>query len=96
MKTDYEIAQAVLEAVERAFGIKDLAEWSRRRRLVKARQLAYLLIRELTDLSALDIAELLGRRDHTTVLRGCRVIKKDPRYMAFVPRLKEEAERLLA
>jgi len=95
MNTDWEIAQAVIEAVEKAYGIADLSEDTRRRRIAKARQLAFYIIRDLTDMSAPDTAEMLGRKDHTTVIYGCKAIEKEPKYMAFVPRLKADAQRLL-
>ena len=96
MKTDWEIAQAVIEAVERAYGIPDITVWSRRRRIAKARHLACYIIREITDLSTTDVADLIGREDHTTVLNACRRVKGDPEALKFVPRIKADAEALLA
>ena len=95
MNTDYEIAQAVIEAIEKAYGIHDLTEHTRRRRVAKARQLAYIIIRDLTDLSLYEIAEVTGRKDHTTVMHGCQSIEKDKKYMQFVPRILADVERLL-
>lgn len=96
MNTDYEIAQAVIEAVEKAYGIHDLTVRTRKRRIAKPRHLACLIIREITDLSVTDIADILGHVDHTTVLHACKTIREDPKYMRFIPRIVHDAERLLA
>jgi chromosomal replication initiator protein len=46
----------------------------RTRSLVRPRQIAMSLAKELTSLSLPDIGEAFGGRDHTTVLHGCRKI----------------------
>ncbi|MEO6148125.1 MAG: helix-turn-helix domain-containing protein, partial [Sulfuriferula sp.] len=46
----------------------------RTRSLVRPRQMAMSLAKELTSLSLPDIGEAFGGRDHTTVLHACRKI----------------------
>jgi chromosomal replication initiator protein len=50
---------------------EDLVGPSRRRVVSQPRQLCMYLIREETDSSLPQIGELLGGRDHTTILHGC-------------------------
>ena len=91
MKTDFEIATAVIEAVEKSFGVFDLTAHTRRKRIVKSRHLACYLIRELTDLSYPDIADLVGYDDHTSAIFAVREIPKDGKWFQFCERLTAEA-----
>jgi chromosomal replication initiator protein len=61
-------------AVARRFKLKtsDLKGPTRRQQVVRARALAMLLGRKLTDLSLQQIGNYFGGRDHTTVLHACR------------------------
>lgn len=52
--------------------LSELKGRSRRVAIVRARSVAMLLTRELTDLSLADIGNYFGGRDHTTVLHNCR------------------------
>ena len=63
--TDHEIAQIIIEVIERRVGIQDLTVPCRTRRVAHARFLAARLIRELTDFSHADSADELGWEDHT-------------------------------
>lgn len=56
--------------------LKDLRGRRRLKEFVRPRQVAMYLLRDLTDTSLTEIAELLGRSDHTTVLHGVGQIKK--------------------
>jgi len=66
----------VIRKTARHFGLKvdDLTGPSRRQTTVLARNLAIYLIRNLTGLSYLQIGQLFGHRDHTTILHAYRRI----------------------
>ena len=55
--------------------IDDLCSKSRKREVLKPRQIAMYLCRELTDISLPDIGRLLGGKDHTTALYSIRKIE---------------------
>jgi chromosomal replication initiator protein len=73
--TDLSPEQIVL-AVARHYNLseQDLLGRSRRRAVSVPRQLAMYLIREETGSSLPQIGELLGGRDHTTIMHGCEKI----------------------
>ena len=52
--------------------LSDLKSPERRQPLVAARGVAMHLVRQLTGKSYAEIGRYFGRRDHTTVLHGCR------------------------
>ena len=62
----------ILEETSTAFGfsIEDICGPSRRRPLVRARQISMYVFRELTDFSYPAIAREFGGRDHTTVIHA--------------------------
>jgi chromosomal replication initiator protein len=62
----------ILEATSTAFGfsIEDICGASRRRPLVRARQISMYVFREVTDFSYPAIAREFGGRDHTTVIHA--------------------------
>ncbi len=66
----------VLAAVAEAFGAKPEALCGRRRTqsVVLPRQVAMYLLRQLTDLSLVEIGALFSGRDHTTVIYACEKI----------------------
>ena len=68
---------AIRKVVEKFYGIseKDTRGPQRTRKLVRPRQIAMYLARELTPASLPRIGIHYGR-DHTTVLYGCRVVAK--------------------
>ena len=56
--------------------LKDLLSSRRSRSIVRPRQMAMFLSKELTNRSLPEIGKAFGRRDHTTVLHACRTIKR--------------------
>jgi chromosomal replication initiator protein len=68
--------EQILAAVAQHYSLdeKQLIGRSRRREISLPRQLCMYLIREETDASLPQIGELLGGRDHTTVMHGCEKI----------------------
>lgn len=68
--------QDILSAVAEHFDLceQDLTGRSRRKNVSNPRQLCMYLIREETDASLPQIGELLGGRDHTTIMHGCEKI----------------------
>ncbi len=70
---------AILPAVARYFGVSldDLKGKVRERKIVVPRQVAMYLLREDARLSLPEIGQVLGGRDHSTVLHGVRTIQAD-------------------
>lgn len=68
--------------------------------IVRPRQLAYLLCKEMTPFSLPQIGARFGGRDHTTILSGIRKIerlrKEDAALDEFINALKAELEASLA
>jgi chromosomal replication initiator protein len=71
--------QAVCEAVCRWFKVEpeQIVSESRRANLVRARQVAMYLARELTAAPLAEIGLFFGGRDHTTVLYACRKVAEE-------------------
>ncbi len=69
----------VVEAASRFYNIevRDLLGKSRKKELVKPRQIIMFLLREEINLSFPTIGQELGGRDHTTAIHACNKIKKD-------------------
>jgi chromosomal replication initiator protein len=65
--------ERILSAVAKHYGLTrdDLVGRSRRRMVSVPRQLVMYLVREETETSLPRIGELLGGRDHTTIMHGC-------------------------
>ena len=65
-------AQNIAEAVawEWGFSLAELQQLSRRRTAVKARDAATRALREQTDLSLPEIAQIIGWADHASVLNS--------------------------
>ncbi|MCX7683406.1 MAG: chromosomal replication initiator protein DnaA [Anaerolineae bacterium] len=76
--------EQIINEVARYFGIEEAALRGpgRSQAIARPRQIAMYLIREETGESLPQIGELLGGRDHTTVLHGCEriasLIEEDP------------------
>lgn len=91
-------ADAILREVATFYGVelRALQGRGRSRNIVIPRQVAMYLLREETDASLVEIGQLLGGRDHTTVMYGCEKIGDDLNSDA---RLRQEVatirERLL-
>lgn len=68
--------ETILSETAGYFGVAvdDIRSQNRSRPFVQARQIAMYLLRDLTDLSLPKIGEVLGGRDHTTVLHGWQKI----------------------
>jgi chromosomal replication initiator protein len=69
----------IQQAVSESFGLsrQELVGPSRAALPVRARQVAILLTRELTDLSLPQIGRLYGGRDHSTVLNAIRRVQSE-------------------
>lgn len=89
---------AILREVSTFYGVdlRALQGRGRSRNIVIPRQVAMYLLREETDSSLVEIGQLLGGRDHTTVMYGCDKIAEELNSDA---RLRQEVatirERLL-
>lgn len=68
--------ERILGTVAECFGVKVEALASRRRTqsIVLPRQVAMYLLRQLTELSLVEIGSAFGGRDHTTVMYACERI----------------------
>ncbi len=75
---DHLTPERILTAVSERFGVKTEALLGQRRTQVVAlpRQVAMYLLRQLTDLSLVEIGRVFGGRDHTTVLYACEKIAR--------------------
>jgi chromosomal replication initiator protein len=70
---DHMTPERILAAVSERFGVKTEMIVGQRRTQVVAlpRQVAMYLLRQLTDLSLVEIGRVFGGRDHSTVLYAC-------------------------
>ena len=68
--------EAIQQTVAQHYGFKvaELSSKSRKAKLVRARQVAIYLARELTKKSLPELGELFGGRDHATVIYACQKI----------------------
>ena len=71
--------EAIQQTVAQHYGFKvaELSSKSRKAKLVRARQVAIYLARELTKKSLPEIGELFGGRDHATVIYACKKIASE-------------------
>jgi chromosomal replication initiator protein len=71
--------QTILKSVADFYSISlaDLVKRSRKKEIVKPRQIAMFLLREETKLSFPEIGQKLGGRDHSTVIHACEKIKNE-------------------
>lgn len=72
-------AKAIVKAVAEFYDLKekDLLSDSRRREIVKPRQIAMFLLRETLKSSFPFIGRKFGGKDHTTVIHACEKIEKE-------------------
>jgi hypothetical protein len=72
-------ANDIIRAVAYSFGVsrEDLRGRRKTMQLVRARQVAAFLIRDLTNLSLPRTGRMLGGRDHTTMIYSVERIKKE-------------------
>ena len=71
--------EAIQQTVAQHYGFKvaELSSKSRKAKLVRARQVAIYLARELTKKSLPELGELFGGRDHATVIYACKKIASE-------------------
>lgn len=71
--------QSILKSVAEFYNISsnDLVKRSRKKEVVKPRQVAMFLLREETKLSFPEIGQKLGGRDHSTVIHACEKIRSE-------------------
>lgn len=83
----------IAAATARQFCLKvaDLRSRSRRQAVVQARAVAMFLARQLTGESLSRIGRYFGRRDHTTVMYGCR---RTAMLLANRPALRQAVEQI--
>lgn len=85
-------SMAIKVAVCRAFDVAmhEMLGQSKAQRIARARFAAYLLMKQRTDLSLRQIAQSLGRSDHSTVKGGIErakaLIDYDPKFAATFAR----------
>ncbi len=72
-------SQVVLKSIADFYNISpnDLVKRSRKKEIVRPRQMAMFLLREETKLSFPEIGQKLGGRDHSTVIHACEKIRKE-------------------
>jgi len=72
-------SQAILKAVADFYNISsaDLVKRSRKKEVVRPRQVAMFLLRDETKLSFPEIGQKLGGRDHSTVIHACEKIRSE-------------------
>lgn len=75
----YAPLDAILEATAQVFkiNVSDLQGASRKSRVNQARQAAMYIAREMTELPLSQIGEILGGRNHSTVLHGIVKVEED-------------------
>ena len=71
--------QIIISVVAEHFGITpdDIQSTRRNQEFVLPRQIAMYLCREMTDTSLKNIAKMLNKKDHTTILHGIKKIEAD-------------------
>ncbi len=69
----------IINVVAEHFGVKpdDISSKKRNSEFVQPRQVAMYLCRELTDISLKNIATLLGKKDHSTIIHGIEKIEAE-------------------
>ena len=80
-----QIAQAVAEYYR--LSLEAMCSKQRDKHIVMPRQIAMYLIRQETQASLLEIVQLFGERDHSTVLHACEKIE---RALTVNPTLRRE------
>lgn len=72
-------ASKIVEAVaaQEGIGVEDLIGQNRSAKIAIPRQLAMYLLREYNQISLPQIGEMLGGRDHTTIMYGIKKVEED-------------------
>jgi chromosomal replication initiator protein len=93
--------QITIELIQRTtaahFSVRlaDMVSPKRSKMIALSRQVAMYLSRELTQASLIDIGDAFGRRDHSTVLHGCKkVADKKARESDFAKEIEAIKEQL--
>lgn len=88
-------AENIRDVVAEYYGVsvKDLLGKKRARPIVRPRQMAMALVRELTQDSFPEIGQAFGGRDHTTVIHACEQVAK---LRETDPDVKKDYQALLA
>ena len=71
--------QLILEAVSSYYSVStdDIISKKRNADIVLPRQIFMYLCREMTDMTLINIATILDKKDHSTVLHGIKKIEDD-------------------
>jgi chromosomal replication initiator protein len=76
--------------------IADMISPKRSKMIALSRQVAMYLSRELTQASLIDIGDAFGRRDHSTVLHGCKKIAdkkmREPDFARDIETIKQQLQ----
>ena len=74
-------ADVIIEIVAEHYNLNrsELASPTKKKNIAYPRQIAMYLCREMTDVPLVTVGELLGGRDHSTVIHGCERISTDLR-----------------
>lgn len=77
--SEYISFQKVIKKVAAFYDLKeeDILSHSRKKELVKPRQIIMYLLREELGYTFTNIAEKLGQRDHTTIIHACKKISQE-------------------
>lgn len=77
--SEYISFQKVIKKVAAFYDLKeeDILSHSRKKELVKPRQIIMYLLREELGYAFTNIAEKLGQRDHTTIIHACKKISQE-------------------
>jgi chromosomal replication initiator protein len=72
------LPEEILDAVSAYFQVRpaQLAGKGREQRVAHARQVAMYLLREDSGLALVEIGRILGKRDHTTIIYGCKKVEQ--------------------
>ena len=72
-------SELIIEVVAENYNLKtsDLASVTKKKTIAYPRQIAMYLCRELTNVPLVTVGELLGGRDHSTVIHGCEKISTE-------------------
>ena len=90
--------ECIQQAVSRVFQvqIEQMKSKSRKQDIVQARQVVMFLSKKHTAQSLSAIGELMGGRNHATVLHGCRCVTNEMEMNASFRSSVERAEQLIA
>ncbi len=75
--------------------VADLRSKTRTRSVVRPRQYAMFLIRELTGYSLPEIGDFFGGRDHTTVLHACKKVAEEKNQNQEIVKILDHLKNLL-